>query len=210
MAGIRSPLDDLPLSPEEILDGVDFCLVTHIHPDHFTPEYLPKETPVLVQSEEDRREAEAMGFLNVSAFNGDTMDIGTVRITRVPAVHGDNETIVAWMGPGSGYILQGEDKVLYLAGDTVYCDAVEETLRRYEPDVVAVNCCAATMPEGRLIMDMADVEAVCQCAPDALVIATHLDSVNHALLTSDAVRAYVQARGLSQVRVPRKGETISI
>ena len=42
-------------------------------------------------------------------------------------------------------------------------------------------------------MDMADVEAVCPCALNAVVIATHLDSViNHTLLTSDDVRAYVQ------------------
>ena len=52
--------------------------------------------------------------------------------------------------------------------------------------------------------------AVCRSAPNALVIATHLDSVNHPLLTGCDVRAYVQAHGLSQVRVPRKGETIAV
>lgn len=46
MADVKNPLCDLPLSVEQILDGVDFCLVTHIHFDHFTADYLPKTIPV--------------------------------------------------------------------------------------------------------------------------------------------------------------------
>lgn len=43
MAGIKNPLNDLPMPVSNILDGVDCCLVTHIYPDHFTPDYLPKD-----------------------------------------------------------------------------------------------------------------------------------------------------------------------
>lgn len=42
----------------------------------------------------------------------------------------------------------------------------------------------------------------------ALVIATHLDSVNHALLTSDDVRDFALTHGLTQVCVPKNGEII--
>ena len=52
--GVRSPMDDLPLLPTEILSDVDFCLVTHIHPDHFTADYLPQNIPVLVQNDADK------------------------------------------------------------------------------------------------------------------------------------------------------------
>ena len=90
----------------------------------------------------------------------------------------------------------------------MYCSTVEETLKKYAPDVIAVNCCEATMPYGRLIMNLSDVEAVCKQAPKALVIATHLDSVNHALLSSDDVRFFAQMHGLSQVYVPKNGEVI--
>ena len=41
MVGIKTPINDLPITPDEILSGVDHCLVTHIHPDHFTSDYLP-------------------------------------------------------------------------------------------------------------------------------------------------------------------------
>ena len=210
MAGVRNPMNDLPMTPEEVLAGVDFCLVTHIHPDHFTPDYLPKSIKIIVQDSEDRRKAESMGFENVSAFEGDTLRLGSVTVTKVPAVHGDNEKVVEMMGSGSGYVLNGEGRKLYVAGDTVYCSAVEQTLEKYQPDVITLNCCEATTPVGRLIMDLADVEAVCRRAPKALVIATHLGSVNHALLTSDDVRNFALACGLTQVCVPENGETIEI
>ena len=210
MAGVRNPMNDLPMTPEEVLAGVDFCLVTHIHPDHFTPDYLPKTMKIVVQNSDDLHEAEIMGFENIAAFEGDTLCFGSVTITKVPAVHGDNAIVAEMMGSGSGYILSGEGRKLYIAGDTVYCSAVEQTLEMYQPDVITLNCCAATTPVGRLIMDLADVEAVCGRAPNALVVATHLGSVNHALLTGDDVRNFALTHGLAQVCVPENGETIEI
>ena len=208
MNGVRSPLNALPMTPEEILAGVDFCLVTHIHPDHFTPDYLPKEMRIIVQNEKDQQEAKSMGFENVSAFERDTLDIGSVTVAKVPAIHGDNEELVTRMGIGSGYILSGENKTLYIAGDTVYCNAVEETLKKYAPDVIAVNCCEATTPHGRLIMNLSDVEAVCRQMPKALVIATHLDSVNHALITSRDVNNFAQKHRFDNLSVPQNGEQL--
>lgn len=208
MNGVRSPLNALPMTPDEILAGVDLCLVTHIHPDHFTADYLPREMKIIVQNEEDRRKAWFMGFEHVSAFEGDTMNLGSVTIAKVPAVHGDNEELVRRMGIGSGYILCGESRTLYIAGDTVYCSTVEETLKKYTPDVIAVNCCEATTPHGRLIMNLSDVEAVCRQMPKALVIATHLDSVNHALITSRDVNSFAQEHGLNNLSVPKNGEQL--
>ncbi|MCI8333741.1 MAG: MBL fold metallo-hydrolase [Lachnospiraceae bacterium] len=53
MKGVKSPLNELPMPPEEILNGVDYCLVTHIHPDHFTENYLPKNIKIMVQNDAD-------------------------------------------------------------------------------------------------------------------------------------------------------------
>lgn len=50
MSGLKGPFDELPMPPEEIIKDVDYCLVTHIHPDHFTEEYLPKDINILVKS----------------------------------------------------------------------------------------------------------------------------------------------------------------
>lgn len=208
MEGIRQPMNELPMTSQEILSGVDFCLVTHIHPDHFTADYLPKEIKIIVQNEEDRDKAAEMGFSETFSFEGDELKIGNVTITKVPALHGDNSTVAEMMGKGSGYILSGEEKTLYIAGDTVYYESVENTLEKYKPDVIALNCCEATIPVGRLIMNLPDVEMVCEKMPEAQVIATHLDSVNHALVTSSDVKEFAQNHELNNLCVPANGEQL--
>ena len=43
-----------------------------------------------------------------------------------------------------------------------------------------------------------------------VIIATHLDSVNHALLSSDDVRAFAARKHLTQIHVPANGEWIML
>ena len=208
MKGVKSPLNALPMSPEEVLNGVDYCLVTHIHPDHFTEHYLPKNIKIMVQNDTDCKKAKAFGFENVSVIADNGTKTGIVTIMKTPSAHGDNEQVVVRMGETSGYLLTGEDKSLYIAGDTVFYSGVAETLNRFAPDVIIVNCCEATAPDGRLVMNLHDVECVCGLCPEATVIATHLDSVNHALLTSGDIRQFAFDNHLNQVVVPCNGEWI--
>lgn len=208
MNGIKSPMDELPVSADEIIKGVDYCLVTHVHPDHFTQDYLPYSMNIIVQNDEDFRKVRELGFKNVSVIKGNSIKIEDAFITKTPAVHGENEQIAAIMGEVSGYILTGEEKSLYIVGDTVFYEGVEKTLTKYKPDVIIVNCCEATVPLGRLIMNLNDVHSVCKLCPDVTVIATHLDSVNHALISSDDVRRYAVKNNLTQVIVPQNGEWI--
>ncbi len=78
------------------------------------------------------------------------------------------------------------------------------------PEVIILNCCEATTPIGRLIMNLSDVEKVCQAAPGAIVVASHLDSVNHALLTRKDIMEFAAEKGLSAIRVPEDGECITL
>ena len=59
-------------------------------------------------------------------------------------------------------------------------------------------------------MNLPDVEKACQVAPWAKVIASHLDSVNHALLTRKDIIAFANEKGLSGIRVPEDGEYMAI
>lgn len=206
MVGIKTPINDLPITPDEILSGVDHCLVTHIHPDHFTSDYLPNNIHIITQNAADQDTIHKMGFSNYDTFETDRIQIGGISIIRTNAVHGSNIVASKAMGKGSGYIMQGESKTLYIAGDTVYCKCVESIIDQYSPDIIILNCCEATTPIGRLIMGLDDVEMVCRKAPDAIIIATHLDSVNHALVSSDDVRAFCKTHSLNQVLVPYNGE----
>ena len=55
-------------------------------------------------------------------------------------------------------------------------------------------------------MNLSDVEKVCQEAPETIVVASHLDSVNHALLTRKDIIEFANEKGLSAIRVPEDGE----
>ncbi len=97
------------------------------------------------------------------------------------------------------------EKCLYLAADTIYCTEAEKTISKYHPKVIILNCCEATTPPGRMIMNLSDVEKVCQAVTEAIVIASHLDSVNHALLTRKDIKEFADTKGFSGIRVPEDG-----
>ena len=59
-----------------------------------------------------------------------------------------------------------------------------------------------------VIMNLSDIERVRLAAPQAIVIASHLDSVNHALLTREDIYKFANERGLSGIRIPEDGECI--
>ncbi len=207
MQGIKCPINALPDSPERILRGVDYCLVTHLHFDHFSSDYLPRDLKIVAQNHEDAEKIREMGFENTVAFESELLTIGGVVIRKTKAIHGDNDKVVEKMGEVCGYVFEAPgERRLYIAADTVYCPEVEQTIKTFQPDVIILNCCEATTPLGRLIMDLSDIEKVCQAAPQAVVIASHLDSVNHALLTRKDITAFAKEKDLAGIRVPEDGE----
>ena len=105
-----------------------------------------------------------------------------------------------------------EKKSLWILGDTIWCEETAEAMSALKPDVVILNACAARLKTyGRLIMDEADVESVCRAAPNATVIASHMDTVAHAALTRKTLRAALERRGLAgRVLMPDDGEEYSL
>jgi hypothetical protein len=56
-----------------------------------------------------------------------------------------------------------------------------------------------------------DVVKVCQAAPQATVIAVHMEAVNHCVLTRDGLRAELNRAGVaSTVLIPRDGEELRL
>lgn len=211
MQGIKCPMNKLPEPPAKTLKGVDVCLVTHMHFDHFSSDYLPKDLKIIAQNENDAKKIMELGFTAVEVFNEKQIIIGNVIINKTKAIHGDNELAVNKMGDVIGYVFESNDeRTLYLASDTIYCDEVKQTIDKYHPKVIILNCCEATTSIGRLIMNLDDVDKVCKIDSNAIIIATHLDSVNHALLTRNDVNKFAKEKGLKQIIVPEDGESITI
>ena len=86
----------------------------------------------------------------------------------------------------SGFVLDD----LYLAGDTVWYEAVEETIERFTPRVAIVNAAGASFLEGGLIvMGIDDVREVVARVP--VVVAVHMEALNHCHLSRADLAAAV-------------------
>lgn len=212
-AKIPSPTTELPFSVEQIMEGIDAMIVTHIHPDHFDPEtaaMLDKNIPVFAANEETKAQIEGFGYTSVMVLKDEGTDFDGVVLIRTEAMHGVSPDQAA--GPVCGVILQAAgEPVLYVAGDTVYYQGVERALEQYRPDVVVLNACGAElMGLGRLIMGAEDVLKVCEAAPDAAIIASHMDAVNHATVSRAELRDFLKKHGKDgRVFIPEDGECLA-
>ena len=211
-AKIPSPTTELPFPVEQIMEGIDAIIVTHIHPDHFDPEtaaMLDKSIPVFTANEETKSQIEGFGYTSVTVLKDEGTNFDGVILIRTEAMHGESPDHAA--GPVCGIILQAAgEPVLYVAGDTVYYKGVERALEQYRPDVVVLNACGAElMGLGRLIMGAKDVLKVCEAAPDAAIIASHMDAVNHATVIRTGLRDFLRKHGKDgRVSIPEDGECL--
>ena len=212
----RNPLVDLPGPAPRYVEGIDAALITHTHADHLDAtaiELMPWGLPLVVQPE-DEAALRGHGFTEVTPVRGEHALPGGVTVTRTAGRHGTGE-IGAALAPVSGFVLRAPgEPVLYVAGDTIWCDEVAEALREHAPEVVVVNASGARFTEGDpIVMTTADVLETARAAPAAQVIAVHLEAINHCLETREELAEAVAAAGLDRedrVKIPVDGESIEI
>jgi L-ascorbate metabolism protein UlaG (beta-lactamase superfamily) len=196
---VPNPTVPLPFAAEEVVRGLDAVIVTHRHRDHLDSrgeELAPRDVPVFCQPEDE----EALRALGLDARPVvDALDWDGMTITRTPARHGSGR-IAELLAPVSGFVLDD----LYLAGDTVWYEPVEETIERHRPRVAIVNAGGAEFVEGGLIvMGIDDVREVVARVPT--VVAVHMEALNHCFLTRAELRL-----STPEVLVPEDGETLEL
>jgi L-ascorbate metabolism protein UlaG (beta-lactamase superfamily) len=176
-----NPLVDLPMSTD-VLAGIDLCIVTHLHSDHFD-DLVPLDLPILTQPE-SAEELRARGHTNV-----------TTEHPQIPMTRGRHGTgaIGGAMGPVSGWVVDG----IYVAVDTVLCDEVHEARAEHRPRATIVNGGGARFNEGDPItMTAEEVRTL-----DGTVVVVHLEAINHCLEPRSAYRGAI---------VPLDGEVLEL
>lgn len=205
----KNPLVDLPVAIENIVD-VDAVIVTHLHLDHWddaAKEALPKNIKLYTQNEEDAKEIQKADFDNVEVLQEHTV-FEEIQLTKTKGEHGRGE-VLKRIGQVCGVVFNHpNEKTLYIAGDTVWYQAVHEELVKHHPEVIVLNAGDNQFLEGgSLVMGKEDVYSVFEAAPTAKIMAVHMEAVNHWALSKEELKTFADEKGMSEnVLVPDDGE----
>jgi L-ascorbate metabolism protein UlaG (beta-lactamase superfamily) len=236
---LRNPLVALPVSLEDIIN-VDAVIVTHLHSDHWddaAKARLPKSLPLFAQDESDASQLRDAGFTAVRVLT-ETSEFNGVKLSKTGGQHGTDAAIQAAgkvLGKVCGVVFSHPShkplyvagdtikvcgvvfshpshKPLYVAGDTIWNRHVEEAISRYRPEVIVLNSGdARVIGLDPIIMGTKDVLAVHQAAPTARLIASHMETVNHCVLSRAELRAFSEKEGFAtSLLIPEDGEIIVI
>lgn len=216
---LRNPLVDLPMKPGVILEDVDAVIVTHTHLDHWddaAQASISKNMPVFVQNEQDQKIIQSQGFKDVRVLT--TTNFGGVRITKTDGQHGtdamyDIPEVKMRLGEAMGIVFEKEGHaVTYVAGDTIWRSEVDQTIEKFKPNIIVLNTGNALIDgfDESIIMGKEDAYRAVQKAPNAKVVAVHMDAINHMSLTRDELSKYVKDKKIEdKVFIPLDGEIIS-
>ncbi|MGA9228338.1 MAG: MBL fold metallo-hydrolase [Mesobacillus sp.] len=123
-----------PFSPMVHLRKPDFILITHLHSDHFDPDWISgkagKDITLLVPAGTEGV-VKGYGFTNVMGFTeGERLQAGDIDIITAPAVDGLGDRQVSW-------IIKSAGQTIIHCGDTLWHGHWQALGERYGPFTAA-------------------------------------------------------------------------
>lgn len=240
-AGIApNPVVDLPTAVDDVVEGIDAVVVSHLHPDHVDdaavrilstdlPVYTPNNTYAPDRAHPSERQSfqaalQGHGFTDVRLIDcgdGRGSEFSGVAMHQTWARHGRG-LVGELIGEVNGIVFEANGyPTIYWAGDTVY-DEVEigTILGRFRPDVVIAHTggpvIEAVSPE-ILLMDAVEglrfFEHANQINAGVQMIAVHMEALDHCFSTREHMRD--QRDGLnehlaSRFHIPADGEALTL
>ena len=219
----RNPIVDLPPEADRVLDGVDHCLITHSqtfgiralqHSDHLDSKgedfLIKNDIPVICRSA-DAAYLKKYGLQVEAALElGKKYPFGGGKINTIAAQHGHG-----WnhhlMANGVGYFIDLPDEPsLYISGDTVYTNDIQQALEEHRPEVSVVAAGRAQLDIGPpILMSLEEVISFTQKAPGKVVM-NHLEALNHCPTTRNQLQDALNQHGLlEKAFIPADGETLA-
>jgi len=216
---LRNPLVDLPMPLGDVLNA-DAVVLTHLHPDHWdeaAKALIPRDMPVFTQNEADAAAVRKDGFTDVRVLSEAGSEFNGTHLYKTDGQHGSDQMyavpqVAQILGEAMGVVFQRPGyKTTYLVGGTIWERVVDQTLARYKPEVVLLNTGYAKINgfEGSIIMGKDDVLRAYEFAPQAQIVAIHMEAVNHAVLSRKELREFIQQKRMDKQRalVPNDGES---
>ncbi len=143
-----NPRVHLTMPIGEVLDDVDFVLLTHTHIDHYDPaakRLISKDTPWYVQPADYDSVAMKDHFHNTTVVK-ESVQVGGITIVRIAGNHGRGK-LGKMMGASSGYVLKAEGQpTLYIMGDCVWNESTQKAVEEHHPAYIVVNSGGAILP----------------------------------------------------------------
>jgi L-ascorbate metabolism protein UlaG (beta-lactamase superfamily) len=209
----RNPTIDLPLALEVILKDVESVVVSHNHPDHFDKAArtaLPKNVAVFCQPADKGRLTEA-GFKTVMPIETSTT-WERITITRTDGRHGSGK-VLEFIGEVSGFVFQSPgEPTVYWVGDSIWCEPVKNAIETFKPDIIITHSGGARLPGFEtIIMDAEQTLTTVKAAPEAVVVAIHLEALDHCGVHREDLRQMADKEAIppSRLLIPQDGETIT-
>jgi hypothetical protein len=118
------------------------------------------------------------------------------------------------MGPVSGFVFQApSEPTLYWVGDSIWCEAVESAIAQYQPDIIVTHSGGAKLPGfDPIIMDAGETLMVARAAPQAVVVAVHMEALDHCPVRRRELRRSAEEGGIpsSRLLIPADGEIMRL
>ena len=209
----RNPTCDLPLPAEEVIKGIEMVIVSHLHSDHFDEEaqrLIPDDMHIFCEPG-DAAIIMEQGFTNVKPIQH-IIRWENISIRRTPGQHGVDD----WadrLGTVSGFIFEADNEpTLYWMGDTIWYDEVKDIIKDLQPDVIVTHSSGAVLGDSDpIVMDAKQTVAVAQTASNAIVVATHMEALDHGTVSRASLRTYAHEKGISEDRllIPDDGDILT-
>jgi len=207
----KNPTVNLPFSINDILKGVDAILISHTHLDHLDAkavEVIDKNIPLYYQSFDSETIAK-YGFKNTTVVEKSS-DFAGIEIIRTGGKHGRGEA-VKQLGEVSGFVLKAENHpTIYWIGDCVLDDEIKANITKYNPDIIITHSGGAKfMGPNLILMDSNETVQISELAPNAKIVAIHMESLDHCFSTRKDLKNLAEQKGIEdRIIIPADGETV--
>ncbi len=210
-----NPLADLPFSSKELkkqLQDLDAVVVTHLHPDHWdvaAVQLLDKNLPIICPDIIAETIA-GYGFTNAIPVTS-SIHFKGIELVLTEGEHGTG-AIEEKMGMVNGFVFSSKNEIIYIAGDTIWCDAVKSTIGKYQPTYVVVAGGAATFAIGEPVtMSAEQIKFLGTTFPEITIIITHLESVSPCTENREFIRKEMAKTDFfNRCYIPMDGEHFSL